>query len=102
MTITATQSTMMDNIQPYVDKLKSVNYRKHLITFAQYILIIAVAIGKAIRWATPYIIAGLRALADGLEHLIEGNIETQPTPEQPSIQIQQDPIPVKPRAKGFA
>ena len=53
MTITATQSTMMDNIQPYVDKLKSVNYRKHLITFAQYILIIAVAIGKAIRWAIP-------------------------------------------------
>ena len=92
---------MLDNIQPYVDKIKSVDYRKHLSTFAQYILILAVAIGKAIRWAIPYIITGLRFLADGLEYLIEGNI---PQPE-PTIQTQQgeDPIPVrKPKAQGFA
>ena len=101
MTITANQPTMLDNIQPYVDKIKSVDYRKHLTTFAQYILIIAVAIGKAIRWAIPYIITALRFLADGLEHLIQGNIE----PPEPAIQIQQgeDPIPVrKPKAQGFA
>ena len=101
MTITANQPTMLDNIQPYVDKIKSVDYRKHLSTFAQYILIIAVAIGKAIRWAIPYIITGLRFLADGLEHLIQGNIE----PPEPTIQTQQgeDPIPVrKPKAQGFA
>ena len=92
---------MLDNIQPYVDKIKSVDYRKHLTTFAQYILIIAVAIGKAIRWAIPYIITGLRFLADGLEYLIEGNI----SPPEPIIQFQQgeDPIPVrKPKAQGFA
>ena len=92
---------MLDTIQPYVDKIKSVDYRKHLTTFAQYILIIAVALGKAIRWAIPYIVTGLRFLADGLEHLIKGNI---PTPE-PTIQTQQgeDPIPVrKPKAQGFA
>ena len=92
---------MLDTIQPYVDKIKSVDYRKQLTTFAQYILIIAVAISKAIRWAIPYIITGLRFLADGLEYLIEGN---NPTPE-PTIQIQQgeDPIPVrKPSAQGFA
>jgi len=92
---------MLDNIQPYVDKIKSVDYRKHLTTFAQYILIIAVAISKAIRWAIPYIITGLRFLADGLEYLIEGNI----SPPEPTIQIQQgeDPIPVrKPKAQGFA
>ena len=101
MTITANQPTMLDNIQPYVDKIKSVDYRKHLTTFAQYILIIAVAIGKALRWAIPYIITGLRFLADGLEHLIQGNIE----PPEPTIQTQQgeDPIPVrKPKAQGFA
>lgn len=101
MTITAQESTMLDTIQPYVDKIKSVDYRKHLTTFAQYILIIAVALGKAIRWAIPYIVTGLRFLADGLEHLIKGNI---PTPE-PTIQTQQgeDPIPVrKPKAQGFA
>ena len=101
MTITANQPTMLDNIQPYVDKIKSVDYRKHLTNIAQNILIIVIAIGKAIRWAIPYIVTGLRFLADGLEHLIEGNSETQPTPEQP-IQIQQDPIPVKPKTKGFA
>ena len=101
MTITANQPTMLDTIQPYVDKVKSVDYRKHLTTFAQYILIIAIAIGKALRWAIPYIITGLRFLADGLEYLIEGNI---PQPE-PTIQTQQgeDPIPVrKPKAQGFA
>ena len=101
MTITANQPTMLDTIQPYVDKIKSVDYRKHLSTFSQYILILAVAIGKAIRWAIPYIITGLRFLADGLEYLIEGNI---PTPEL-NIQTQQgeDPIPVrKPKAQGFA
>ena len=101
MTITANQPTMLDTIQPYVDKIKSVDYRKHLTTFAQYILIIAVAIGKALRWAVPYIITGLRFLADGLEYLIEGNI---PDPEL-TIQTQQgeDPIPVrKPKAQGFA
>ena len=101
MTITANQPTMLDTIQPYVDKIKSVDYRKHLTTFAQYILIIAVAIGKALRWAVPYIITGLRFLADGLEYLIEGNIQT---PEL-NIQTQQgeDPIPVrKPKAQGFA
>ena len=101
MTITANQPTMLDTIQPYVDKIKSVDYRKHLSTFAQYILILAVAIGKALRWAIPYIITGLRFLADGLEYLIEGNI---PQPE-PTIQTQQgeDPIPVrKPKAQGFA
>lgn len=101
MTITANQPTMLDTIQPYVDKIKSVDYRKHLTTFAQYILIIAIAIGKALRWAIPYIITGLRFLADGLEYLIEGNI---PQPE-PTIQTQQgeDPIPVrKPKAQGFA
>ena len=49
MTISANEMTMLDNIQPYVDKLKAVDYRKHLTTFAQYILIIAVAITKAIR-----------------------------------------------------
>lgn len=101
MTITANQPTMLDTIQPYVDKIKSVDYRKQLTTLAQYILIIAVAIGKAIRWAVPYIITGLRFLADGLEYLIEGNIQT---PEL-NIQTQQgeDPIPVrKPKAQGFA
>ena len=101
MTISANETTMLDTIQPYVDKIKSVDYRKHLTTFAQYILIIAVAIGKALRWAIPYIITGLRFLADGLEYLIEGNI---PQPE-PTIQTQQgeDPIPVrKPKAQGFA
>ena len=101
MTITANQPTMLDTIQPYVDKIKSVDYRKHLTTFAQYILIIAVAIGKAIRWAIPYIITGLRFLANGLEYLIEGNISSP----EPTVQIQQgeDPIPVrKPKAQGFA
>ena len=101
MTITANQPTMLDNIQPYVDKLKAVDYRKHLTTFAQYILIIAVAIGKAIRWAIPYIITGLRFLANGLEYLIEGNISSS----EHTVQIQQgeDPIPVrKPKAQGFA
>ena len=101
MTISANETTMLDTIQPYVDKIKSVDYRKHLTTFAQYILIIAVAIGKALRWAIPYIITGLRFLADGLEYLIEGNI---PQPE-PTIQTQQgeDPIPVrKPKAQGFS
>ena len=101
MTITANEPTMLENIQPYVDKIKSVDYRKQLTTLAQYILIIAVAIGKAIRWAVPYIITGLRFLADGLEYLIEGNIQT---PEL-NIQTQQgeDPIPVrKPKAQGFA
>ena len=93
--------TMLDSIQPTVDKIKSVDYRKHLSTFAQYILILAVAIGKAIRWAIPYIVTGLRFLADGLEYLIEGNI----SPPEPIIQFQQgeDPIPVrKPKAQGFA
>ena len=101
MTISANEMTMLDSIQPTVDKIKSVDYRKHLSTFAQNILILAVAIGKAIRWAIPYIITGLRFLADGLEYLIEGNI---PQPE-PTVQIQQgeDPIPVrKPKAQGFA
>ena len=101
MTITANQPTMLDTIQPYVDKIKSVDYQKHLTTFAQNILILAVAIGKAIRWAIPYIITGLRFLADGLEYLIESNI----SPPEPTIQTQQgeDPIPVrKPKAQGFA
>ena len=101
MTISANEMTMLDSIQPTVDKLKSVDYRKHLSTFGQYILIIAVAIGKAIRWAIPYIVTGLRFLADGLEYLIEGNI----SPPEPIIQFQQgeDPIPVrKPKAQGFA
>lgn len=101
MTISANEMTMLDNIQPYVDKLKAVDYRKHLTTFAQYILIIAVAITKAIRWALPYIITGLRFLADGLEHLIEGNIN----PPEQTIQLQQGepPIPTrKPKAQGFA
>tara|TARA_B100000085_G_scaffold238831_1_gene228511 strand:- start:307 stop:612 length:306 start_codon:yes stop_codon:yes gene_type:complete len=101
MTISANEMTMLDTIQPTVDKIKSVDYRKHLSTFAQYILILAVAIGKAIRWAIPYIITGLRFLADGLEYLIEGNI----SPPEPTIQTQQgeDPIPVrKPKAQGFA
>ena len=101
MTMSVNEMTMLDNIQPYVDKIKAVDYRKHLTTFAQYILIIAVAITKAIRWALPYIIKGLRFLADGLEHLIEGNINS---PEQ-TIQIQQgaEPIPVrKLKAQGFA
>ena len=101
MTISANEMTMLDSIQPTVDKIKSVDYRKHLSTFAQYILILAVAIGKAIRWAIPYIITGLRFLADGLEYLIEGNI----SPPEPIIQFQQgeDPIPVrKPKAQGFA
>ena len=75
MTITATQSTMMDSIQPYVDKLKSVNYRKHLITFAQYILIIAVAIGKAIRWAT---VTSLPAFASWR---MASNISSRATPK---------------------
>ena len=56
MTITANQPTMLDNIQPYVDKIKSVDYRKHLTNIAQNILIIVIAIGKAIRWAIPYIV----------------------------------------------
>ena len=93
--------TRLDSSQPTVDKIKSVGYRKHLSTFAQYILILAVAIGKAIRWAIPYIITGLRFLADGLEYLIEGNI----SPPEPTVQIRQgeDPIPVrKPKAQGFA
>ena len=101
MTISANEMTMLDNIQPYVDKVKAVDYRKHLTTFAQTILIIAVAIGKAIRWAIPYVITGLRFLADGLEYLIEGNT---PSPEL-SIQTQQgtDPVPVrKPKPQGFA
>lgn len=101
MTISANEMTMLDNIQPTVDKIKAVDYRKHLSTFAQYILILAVAIGKAIRWAIPYIITGLRFLADGLEYLIEGNISQS----EPTIQTQQgeDPIPVrKPKAQGFA